>query len=133
MPFDELDALYRHIFSIVEDKKTILLILGFCLAMWQGPITFIPMKLQDMEMFLGLDRGSIEVLLGDLCSVITISDAKPHIHILHASLGDFLLDRTRSKDLSDIHTTCMHLCFHHNKKCTSLEFPSNKLLDTFTS
>jgi len=58
MPFDELDALYRHILSFVEDKKTVLLILGFCLAKWMRLITFIPMGLWDMEIFLGPDSGS---------------------------------------------------------------------------
>jgi hypothetical protein len=71
------------------------------------------------------------MLLGDLSSVITISDVDPFIHILHASLWDFLLDAARSKefyiDLSSIHTTCMHLCFQHNKQCMFTYFPSKKL------
>ena len=121
VPFGELDALYQHIFSFVDDRENLLLILGFFLSMWADVDLFgVSMTLQDIEMFLQLDRGTIEVLLGDLNSVITISDTKPYIHILHASLRDFLLDATRSKefyiDLSGIHTTCMHLCFHHIKK-----------------
>jgi len=135
MPFDELDALYRHIFSFVEDKERILLILGFYLAMWIEGHTFMWMNLQDIEIFLGLDGGSIEVLLGDLCSVITISNSGPYIHILHASLGDFLLDRTRSKefyiDLSGIHTTCMHICFSHNKNCMFLQFSFKETQEYF--
>jgi len=70
----------------------------------------------------------LEMLLGDLSAVITISDDHPFIHILHASLGDFLLDSARSKefyiDLSSIHTTCMHLCFQHIKQCMCTYFPS---------
>jgi len=68
------------------------------------------------------------MLLGDLSAVITISDGHPFIHILHASLGDFLLDSARSKefyiDLSSIHTACMRLCFQHIKQCMSTYFPS---------
>ena len=69
------------------------------------------------------------MLLGDLSAVITVSDDYPYIHILHASLGDFLLHSTCSKefyiDPSNIHTTCMHLCFQHNK-CMSTYFPSKE-------
>jgi len=136
MPFGELDVLYQHIFSFVDDREKLLLILGFHLAMWTD-LLFPLIAPQDIEMFLHLDRGYIELLLGDLSSVITISDAEPYICVLHASLRDFLLDATRSKefyiDLSGIHTTCMHLCFHHIKKCMFPLFPSKKLLDTFTS
>lgn len=118
MPFGQLDALYQHIFSVVVDRKTLLLILGFHFAIWTEDFGE-PFTLQDIEMFLQLDRGYIEFLLGDLNSVIIIFYTEPYIHILHASLRDFLLDATRSKgfhiNLSDIHTTCMHLCFHHNK------------------
>jgi len=133
MPFGELDALYRHIFSFVEDIKTILLILGFHFAYYSY---LRPMEIQGIETFLCLDRGYIEMLLGDLSSIITISNATPYIHILHASLRDFLLDATRSREfyinLSDIHTTCMHLCFQHNKISMLPFFPSKKLLDAFT-
>jgi hypothetical protein len=69
------------------------------------------------------------MLFGDLSSVITISDI--HIHILHASLEDFLLDATRSRefyiDLPNIHTECMHLCFHHNKQRTLSYFTSKQV------
>ena len=123
MPFGELDALYNHILISVEDKEKLLLILGFHLSSWTD-MGFNSITIQEIERFLCLDRGTIELLLGDLSSVITISDAAPYIHILHGSLRDFLLDATRSKefyiDLSGIHTICMHLCFHHIKKCKLL-------------
>jgi len=49
------------------------------------------------------------MLFGDLSSVISISDIG--IQILHASLNDFLLDPTRSRefyiDLPNIYTECM--------------------------
>ena len=35
MPFGELDALYTHIFTSVEDRETVLLILGFQLLPFQ--------------------------------------------------------------------------------------------------
>jgi len=62
--------------------------------------------------------------------VVTVSNIHPFIHILHASLGDFLLDSARSKEfyinLSSIHTTCMLLCFQHNKQYMSTYFSSKQ-------
>ena len=127
LPFGELDALYTHIFTSVEHRQTVLLILGVRLL--SSPR--IPhMDAEDLGDFLLLNRGDIEVLLGDLSAVITVSDVDQFIHILHASLGDFLLDAACSKefhiDLSSIHTACMHLCFQHNKQCMSTYFPSEE-------
>jgi hypothetical protein len=130
MPFGELDALYRHIFSAIEDREIVLLILGF---FWQlsAPHQYYLMNAGDLEDFLLLNRGDIEMLFGDLSSVITISNHRPCFHVQHASLHDFLLDAARSKefyiDLSRIHTTCMHLCFQHIKNCTSTYFPSKEV------
>jgi len=79
------------------------------------------MDIEGLEHFFLLSRDDIKMLFGDLSSLVIISNDEPYIHLLHASLGDFLLDPARSKefyiDLSNIHTTCMHLCFQHNKQC----------------
>ena len=130
MPFGELDALYTHIFNSVEDRETVLLILGHYLLA-ESPAIYSSMEIRDLEHFFRLSRGYIEMLFGDLSSLVVISDVKPYIQLLHASLGDFLCDRTRSKklhiDLSDIHTKCMRLCFHHIKQCTLSYFPSKEV------
>jgi hypothetical protein len=129
MPFGELDALYMHIFTAVEDIETVLLILGFYLL----PQTDFhhSMDIGDLEHLFLLSRGDIKMLLGDLSSLVVVSDFVPCIHFLHASLGDFLLDPARSKEfhinLSNIHTVCMHRCFHHNKQCTLPYFPSKEV------
>jgi len=85
------------------------------------------MDAEALEHFFFLNRGDLEMLFGDLSSVISLSIVDSPIHILHASLGDFLLDPARSKEfyihLSSIHTACMHLCFQHNKQCMSKYFP----------
>jgi hypothetical protein len=131
MPFGQLDALYTHIFTLVEDREAVLLILGVQLL---SPSWYPQMDVEDLEHFLLLNHGDIEMLLGDLSAVITVSDVYPYIHILHASLPDFLLDATRSKefhiDLSSIHTTCMRLCFQHNKQCMSTYFSFKRSCDT---
>jgi hypothetical protein len=122
MPFGELDALYRHIFTSVEDRETVLLILGFYLLSTSTRFSNSLMYniMGDLEHFLLLSRGDINMLFADLSSLVIISSSNPYIHILHASLEDFLRDLARSKefyiDFSNIHTTCMRLCFHHNKQ-----------------
>jgi hypothetical protein len=125
MPFGELDTLYRHILSNVEDRDTVLLIIGF-LLFGRAPHMMAP---RDLDRFFLLSQGDVDILLGHLSSIISISSGIfRHFQILHASFGDFLLDATRSKefyiDLSSIHTTCMRLCFQHSKQCTSTCFPS---------
>ena len=123
MPFGELDALYMHIFSSVEDRATVLLLLGFHLLSLSRPIK---MDAKALERFSLLNQGDLKMLFGDLSSVISVSNVDSPIQILHASLGDFLLDAAHSKefyiDLSSIHTTCMRLCFQHNKQCMSTYF-----------
>jgi hypothetical protein len=130
MPFGELDALYTHIFNSVEDMETVLLIIGHYLLAG-SPDIYSLMEIRDLEHFFRLSRGYIEMLFGDLSSLVVISDVKPHIQLLHASLGDFLCNPTRSKelyiDLSYIHTRCMRFCFHHIKQCTLLYFPSKEV------
>ena len=49
------------------------------------------MGIVDLEDFFFLSRGYIEMLLGDPSSLVVISDCGP-IRLLHASLGDFILD-----------------------------------------
>jgi hypothetical protein len=128
MPFGELDALYMHILSAVEerDSEMVLLILGFHI-LGDYPL----LNPRNLESFFLLNIGDIEMLFGDLSSIITISDNYPYFHMLHASFGDFLLDAARSKefyiDPPGIHTTCMHLCFQHIKQCMSTYFPSKEV------
>ena len=125
MPFGELDALYSHIFACVDDREMVLLILGFRLlsrTRYPGPMGAV-----DFERFFLLNEGDIDMLFGDISSIITVNDEFPFIHILHASLPDFLCDAARSRefyiDFSSIHTTCMRLCFQHNKQCMSAYLP----------
>jgi hypothetical protein len=129
MPFGELDALYTHIFSAVEPEEieTVLLILGFHLL----PKDYDALDIEDLEHFFLLSKGDITMLLGDLSSLLVVSDFVG-IQLLHASLGDFLLDAARSKEfyinLSNIHTICMHHCFHHIEQCMLPYFPSKEVV-----
>ncbi|KAF4612278.1 hypothetical protein D9613_003584 [Agrocybe pediades] len=91
LPFTELDALYRLIIYRAEDLPTVLDILAF-------PALYGWFRVRNIEAILQLGRGSVEVLLADLHSVITI-DHIGHVGFLHKSLGDFLDEPQRAGDL----------------------------------
>ena len=87
-PFWQLDSLYRHIFSQVNDIERTSLILAWTLF---GDADF-------RHSYTNWDvNNEIPVLLVDLASVLTYSPERG-ITFLHASLPDFLLDRTRSRE-----------------------------------
>ena len=97
LPFAELDALYMHILAGVEDIEPVLKILSF---LFLGPSSYPerPLHPHDIEPFLSLQPGDVELYLGDLSSLISIGPDQK-IHVQHASLQDFLVDPTRSKEL----------------------------------
>jgi hypothetical protein len=96
LPFAELDALYRHILAGTEDLEPVLRILSFLFfcspdipTRWGSP---------QIEEFLSLQPGDVELYLGDLSSLVNVGPNQG-IYVLHASLTDFLMDPTRSKEL----------------------------------
>jgi hypothetical protein len=91
LPFAELDALYTHIFTGVEEIEPALEILSLLLISFPDPHTPI------IEEVLSLQPGDVELYLGNLSSLVNIGHQQ-EIKILHASLTDFLLDLTRSKE-----------------------------------
>ena len=93
LPFAELDALYTHIFTGVEEIEPVLEILS--LVLLSNPHS---LRLPTIEEFLSLQPGDVEVYLGDLSSLLNIGPDQ-RINILHASLTDFFLDPTCSKEL----------------------------------
>ena len=111
LPFAELDALYAHILGGVEDLEPVLEILSVILfwkrgimSGWSSPV---------IEELLSLQPGDVELYLGNLNSLVNIGpDHK--IQIIHASLTDFLMDPTRSKEFwinpRARHTAIMHRC-----------------------
>jgi len=95
LPFAELDALYTHIFTGVEDIEHILEILSliFCSHnSWQCAPSMV------IETFSSLQSGDVELYLGNLSSLVSIRPDK-QINILHASLTDFFLDPISLKEL----------------------------------
>ena len=113
LPFAELDALYTHIFANVEEIELVLEILSYIFSLRCLPFT------RTIETFLSLQTGDVEVYLGDLSSLVTIGPNQA-IHILHASLTDFIMDPTRSKELW-INLPARHTAF--SRRCLqSLQF-----------
>jgi len=96
-PFAELDALYLQIFSTVIDTDKLRDVFSVILL-----ATHIPKTQVAIEEFLSYSSGTVDILLSDLSSVIALplpEEADGQIQILHASLTDFLYDRSRSADM----------------------------------
>ncbi|KAF8802680.1 hypothetical protein BYT27DRAFT_6753765 [Phlegmacium glaucopus] len=104
-PFGELDALYSHIFSSVKGLKSALRILAF--KMNEGtnlnigttlnPRFFETQAVFTIEQFLLLKEGEMRYCLANLDLVlIQVIDDGCDLRFLHASLQDFLVDRSRS-------------------------------------
>ncbi|KAF8801487.1 hypothetical protein BYT27DRAFT_7174195 [Phlegmacium glaucopus] len=99
-PFAELDALYIHIFSKVRNITRALEILSLLLLTpVVRPIT--PQLLEDLFF---LRHGDVYIILNALHSIMDVpvpstDIVSPTIRIYHASLGDFLLDKSRSAKL----------------------------------
>jgi hypothetical protein len=92
LPFADLDALYMHILASVENIEPVLDILSFIF------FSHYPPFLDTLENVLSLQTGDVELYLGDLSSLVSIGPNQ-EVKILHASLTDFFMDPTRSKEL----------------------------------
>ena len=94
-PFADLDALYTQIFSSVEDINKVLEV--FAVLLLVNFVNF-PKSSALIEALLGLRYGDLNITLIDLHSILDIPPEarKREIRILHASLGDFLLDQRRA-------------------------------------
>jgi len=103
MPYAELNSLYHHVFSSVDDMDVVKQVLGVLIIVnpiineWHEDID----TTCKMDKLLGWESGETEACLSQLASIIEC-DRFGYIHILHASLSDFLLDPSRSNQA--------HLC-----------------------
>ncbi len=89
-PFAQLDALYCHIFSQVNDLPNVLDLLAY--------IIFVkPLSLKWPLHFLQLTEDDAQSILAPLTPILVCNLEKDAITFLHASLPDFLLDQTRSR------------------------------------
>ena len=102
-PFAELDSLYHLILSSVADAEKLQDVLMLLVlqpfwecGMWSRQTTTL------IEMFLFYRPGEIDMILTDLHSIIYVpppGNDISELRFFHASLPDFLLDRSRSMDL----------------------------------
>jgi len=104
LPFADLDSLYRDILSPLVEIEPVMEILSFlCLANPSIPTLWTTC---DIERFLFMETGDVEMYLGELNSLISIG-SNLEVRLEHASLADFLMDSSRSKEF------CINPRFRH--------------------
>ncbi|KAF8815033.1 hypothetical protein BYT27DRAFT_7201133 [Phlegmacium glaucopus] len=115
MPYKELDALYSHILSRVDDLSSTLKIFGFLFFRdWAYVKPVTPYFVADL---LGLDAEDVHLCLSQLHSILYIPPPQASglsIEVIHASLQDFLVDALRSGryyvDQEAFHTDLAQQC-----------------------
>ena len=111
-PFEQLDSLYSVIFHAVDrvDRAGTLRVLGaaMVLSVFQEerppPRSYysemnsdpIPYSSRFIERLLRLGNGDVRYSLLDLESLLTIENDDAYIRFFHASLSDYLFDKSRS-------------------------------------
>ncbi|KAF9531188.1 hypothetical protein CPB83DRAFT_849519 [Crepidotus variabilis] len=103
-PFAALDALYIHVFSNLQDhqhRQLIQTIGVIFLALSDMPqYRYLKASPAQLEDYLNLRPGDMTMLLDDFQSLISLpSNRLEPIRVLHVSLFDFFLDKSRSEHL----------------------------------
>ena len=119
MPFAALDELYMHIFLAVTDIEAVIEVFEVLLLF---PV-LSNASIDDVEIFLCLIPGELQIILSDLHSIIAVPSPQKnanvirHLRLFHASLGDFLLDKARSGklfiDAQQAHAHMARYCIRH--------------------
>ena len=118
-PFAQLDALYQHILSRVEDLQLVLNLLAY-------RIFSNTVSLPVISHFFDLSLADTQTALAPLVSLVDISFSgnlfpKCLIFFRHASFPDFLKDETRSKEYC-INTLDTNLAVKWFEKAATGEF-----------
>jgi len=106
-PFEQLDSLYSVIFHAIDqaDLADTLRVLGIVMVLSlhhyrtsypPSPNNPVPYSPRFLERLLGLRTGGVRYLLFDLESLLTIDNDDRDIRFFHASLSDYLFDKSRS-------------------------------------
>ena len=97
MPYAELNSLYHHVLSNVDDIEALKQVLGFLIIICPVlvGIDWID-STGGVDSFFFWQPGEMEACLSQLASIIKVS-THGKISILHASLSDFLLDPSRAR------------------------------------
>jgi hypothetical protein len=110
-PFEQLDSLYSVIFHAIDqaDVAGTLRVLGIAMVLSLHHRLYphsiyipssnnpVPSSPRFLERLLGLRTGGVRCLLFDLESLLTIDDDDSDIRFFHASLSDYLFDKSRSE------------------------------------
>jgi len=101
-PFAEMDALYSHIlFAASDNIDKVLDIFAVLLFHWSRHPNRLP-TIQFLESFLFYRPGEVLMVLSDLHSIISVplpGEQDMLVQFFHASLGDFLVDPSRSGEI----------------------------------
>ena len=110
LPFEQLDALYAHIFSSANDIHigTIKCLFGILFLASQPQYEHLMPGLAFLESALELEGDEVVLLLDDFVSLVALPhDRVQPIRLFHASLFDFLRDPERSGEF------CLDLSIAH--------------------
>ena len=108
MPYAELDSLYHHVLANVDDIESVKQVLGVLIV--ANPDLNEPIQLTgEIDELLFWQPGETKACLNQLTSVFEC-DADSRISILHASLSDFLLDPSRSRQFYLCRGTILGKC-----------------------
>ncbi|KJA20931.1 hypothetical protein HYPSUDRAFT_763421 [Hypholoma sublateritium FD-334 SS-4] len=89
-PFAQLDALYHHLFSQINDLPFALDLLAYAI--------FGSRKIADLKLIFQVTEDDIQSLLAPLTAVLFCDLENDLIVFRHASLPDFLCDKKRSQE-----------------------------------
>ena len=130
-PFEQLDALYAAILRSappedISEIVEILVIVSVLLQTWSAAVEG-PLQPESVETLLGMQPGSIKLLLVDLESVVDISDEPDRgIQFYHKSFSEYLFDSRRSLSFSrssrKTHSRVLAACLDYFTKCCKLYF-----------
>jgi len=95
MPYVELNSLYHHVLSNVNNVEAIKQILGVLIILNPKLGHYLIDLIDKMDNFFFWQPGEAKACLSQLASIIKC-DTDGRISVLHASLSDFLLDPSRS-------------------------------------
>ncbi|KDR84223.1 hypothetical protein GALMADRAFT_702712 [Galerina marginata CBS 339.88] len=118
-PFEQLDVLYSTIFFSIdpEDLTNALRVLGVLIVPYNEHALGRSRTPALLERLLHLDHGEVRHLLFDLESLLTVGRDDEGIRFFHASLSDFLFDKSRSGQLSidagSIYADLARHCINH--------------------
>ena len=110
LPFEQLDALYAHIFSSANDvyKGTVKCLFGILFLASRPEYEHLTPSLAFLESALELEGDEVVLLLDDFVSLVAVPEDRVRpIRLFHASLFDFLRDPERSGGI------CLDLSIAH--------------------